>query len=419
MRTIILGGGISGLSAAWFLHKKDPRREILLLEKKERLGGWIEGSIEGEFCFEKGPRTLSYSRSTHLLRLIHELGLEDQIIYSSPSAKHRFLWKGGKLRSLSSFWPTLLAGACREFFAPKKNSEEDESIYAFASRRFGPRIADIFFDPLTLGIYAGDIHKLSIRSCFPSLCRWEMQEGSIMRGMLKTKRGSSKLFTLQGGLETLILEMQKQLPIEIITNCEVERLSRGEIITSQGVFQADQVISALSAQEISRVTKMTFDVPCRSLWVVHLGFHSNQVLRRKGFGYLVPTQEKERLLGMVWDSEIFGSASQTRLTAMIREESPSPLEDALEALERHLSIQLKPDYVSCHFASGAIPQFEVGYEEKLACFEKEAAEKFPYLLLAGNYWKGASLDACVARSLDCIAEEAHRQPSGKGSEDEQ
>ncbi|MBX9744918.1 MAG: protoporphyrinogen oxidase [Chlamydiales bacterium] len=401
MRTIILGGGISGLSAAWFLHKKDPQREILLLEKKERLGGWIESFREGDFYFEKGPRTLSYSRSTHLLRLIHELGLEDKIISSSSAAKHRFLWKGGKLRSLSSFWPTLLAGACREFFTPKKKSEEDESIYAFVSRRFGPRIADVFFDPLTLGIYAGDIHKLSIRSCFPSLCRWEMQEGSVIRGMWKAKKGSSKLFTLQGGLETLIFEMQKQLPIEIITNCQVDRLS-SHVITSQGIFQADQVISALSAQEISRVTNIAFDVPYRSLWIVHLGFYSNQVLHRKGFGYLVPTQEKERLLGMVWDSEIFGFSSQTRLTAMIREESSSPLEDALEALERHLSIKRKPDYVSCHFASRAVPQFEVGYAEKLACFERQAALEFPYLLLAGNYWNGASLDACVARSLDCI-----------------
>lgn len=395
MRTVILGGGISGLSAAWFLHKKDPGAEIVLLEKESRLGGWVETRAEGEFCFERGPRTLARGRSRELLRLVEELGLSSEIVPSSPAAASRYLLKGGKLRSLSSFWPQLMWAGASEMLR-KRGGGEDESIYDFAERRFGAKVARGFFDPLTLGIYAGDIHRLSIRSCFRPLWEWEQKEGSVVWGMLKKKRREPGLFTLKGGLERLIRELEKKLPICVVKNCCVEAIAP-DVATSQGVFQADRVISALPVDEISRLTGIALDIPYRSIWVVHLGFH-RRVLKRKGFGYLAPTEEGERLLGMVWDSEIFTEEAQTRLTAMIREESTDPIGDALDAIKRHMEIEDQPDYVSSRLAFRAIPQFEVGHEEKMARFEKEAASRFPHLSLIGNYLAGASLEACVARA---------------------
>jgi oxygen-dependent protoporphyrinogen oxidase len=395
MHTVILGGGISGLSAAWFLHKKEPRNQITLLEKESRLGGWIETKSEGGFCFERGPRTLARGRSRELLRLIEELGLSSEVVSSSRSAARRFLLKRGRLRSLSSFWPQLVWAGVREMFK-KKRDLGDESIYDFASRRFGSKIARGFFDPLTLGIYAGDIYRLSIRSCFRPFWEWEQKEGSVIWGMLKKKKAEPGLFSLKGGLERLIQELKKELPIRIVTNCHVQSLGE-EIVTSQGKFLADRVISALPADEISRLTQIALDVPYRSIWVVHLGF-SQKLLKQKGFGYLIPTEEEEPLLGMVWDSEIFSSETQTRLTAMIREESKDPLGDALHALKCHLGIEGQPDYISFHLAFRAIPQFEVGHDEKIAQFEAEVSKRFPYLSLTGNYLNGASLEACVARS---------------------
>jgi protoporphyrinogen oxidase len=302
MHTLILGGGISGLSAAWFLHKREPETQITLLEKESRLGGWIETKSVGEFCFERGPRTLARGRSKELLRLIEELGLSSEVVSSSPSAARRFLLKKGRLRSFSSFWPQLAWAGVREVFK-KRGGLSDESIYDFAARRFGEKVARGFFDPLTLGIYAGDIHRLSIRSCFRPFWEWEQKEGSVIRGMLKKKKSEPGLFTLRGGLERLIQELKKQLPIRIVTDCHVQSLG-SEIVTSQGKFLADRVISALPADEISRLTQIGLEVPYRSIWVVHLGF-SQKLLKQKGFGYLVPTEEGEPLLGMVWDSEIF------------------------------------------------------------------------------------------------------------------
>jgi oxygen-dependent protoporphyrinogen oxidase len=279
-------------------------------------------------------------------------------------------------------------GLLREPFA-SRSEKEDESIYDFASRRFGSRLAEMFFDPMALGIFAGDIRKLSIRSCFRTLWEWEKREGSVLKGWFKNKKkGPSGLISLQGGLERLIFEVKKQLPIEIVTDCKIDSLDS---------FQSDRIISALPAYEISRLTGVPLDLPHRSIWVVHLGFRG-QYLKKRGFGYLVPSRERESLLGMVWDSDIFGEEPHTRLTAMVREEVADPVLAALDALKYQLKINAAPDYLASFLAKQAIPQFEVGHDEKLAAFEKEVLRRYPHLLLTGNYFSGASLEACVQRS---------------------
>lgn len=363
MNFLILGGGITGLSAAWFLSRKHPKAKITLLEKENRLGGWIRTSHEGGFHFEKGPRTFQMSRSPHLLDLISDLKLE--ILTSGP--QKRYLYHRGKLRSLGSFIPTLIPYLIREFFiAPATCS--DESIYEFASRRFSPKIAETLFDPLTLGIYGGDIRKLSIRCCFPALYNWEREKGSIVRGLFSSPKKAKGLFTIKGGMETLIHALQKQLSINVILNCPVETIGENSVQAGGKTWHADKIISALPPP-----------FPTKSLWVVNLVFEGD-ILPKKGFGYLVPSQEKQSLLGVIFDSSIFPQQStrgETRLTAMVREEQTEPLQTALSALQGHLGISAKPIYTSTFLAKNAIPQFEVG------C----------------NYSDGVSVDACIQRGM--------------------
>ncbi len=367
MKVLILGGGITGLSTAWHLKKKNPQAKITLLEKENRLGGWIQTSHEGGFLFEKGPRTFQKGRSPHLLRLIEELKLE--VIPSDPSARRRFILHHGKLRTPESFLPMFAFTFLRELFVSKSN-QEDESIYEFASRRFSSKVAELFFDPLTLGIYAGDIRKLSIRACFPALYQWEQQKGSVIRGFFSSSKKAKGLFTLKGGMETLIQTLAKRLNIDFVLNCPVETISQHEVFAGGKTWGADHVISALPP-----------NLPYKSIWVVHLAFSQN-VLPKKGFGYLVPSKEKEGLLGCVFDSAIFPEPKkETRLTAMVRSECESPLETALDALSRHLKIRTQPVYTSAFLAKHAIPQFEVGCK----------------------FSEGVSVDACVQRGASLAA----------------
>lgn len=367
--TLIVGGGITGLSAAWFLLKQNPKAKITLLEKENRLGGWIRTSNEGGFLFEKGPRTFPYSRNPHLLELVRDLKLE--IISSEPAAAKRFILHKGHLRTPGSFMPMLIPYLIRELFI-RPSKADDESIYDFAARRFSPKIAETFFDPLTLGIYSGDIRKLSIRACFPALYKWEREKGSVVRGLFSGPKSKAKgLFTVKNGMETLIQELQKQLPIDIVLNCPVEKISEHEVTANGKTWQADRVISALPPQYANR-----------SIWVVNLAYDGD-VLSKKGYGYLVPTQENESLLGVIFDSAIFpqqNRASETRLTAMLRPEEKEPFQAALNALERHLGIKAKPVHTSTFLAKNAIPQFEVG------C----------------TYTDGVSVDACIQKASKLI-----------------
>ena len=363
MKVLILGGGITGLSAAWFALQKHPEAQIILLEKEKRLGGWIRSTCENGFFFEKGPRTFVYRRSPHLLSLIRSLGLE--ILHSPPQP--RYIFHAGKLRSLGSFIPGLIPYLVRELFVPPSRAD-DESIYDFAARRFSPKIAETLFDPLTLGIYGGDSHALSVRCCFPSLYQAEREKGSVVRALFSTpkSREPKGLFTLAGGMETLIHELRKRLRAEIILGCPVTSIGSNRVIAGGKTWEADHIFNALP-----------LPFPAQSLWVVNLVFPPD-VLRKKGYGYLVPTREKQPLLGMIFDSAIFPKQSvqrETRLTAMVRPEETEPVAAALMAAERHLGITAAPLFTSAYLAKEAIPQFPVG------C----------------SYTDGISVDACIRR----------------------
>jgi oxygen-dependent protoporphyrinogen oxidase len=404
VKILILGGGISGLSAAWYLRKKHPKANIALLEKSESLGGFLQTREKDGSLFEMGPRTFVVSRSPSLLRLIEEVGLKDELLFSDPNASQRFLWHQGSLRPVKAFMGMALPGLIREFFISKKICE-DESIYAYAKRRLNCKIGETLLDPVTLGIYAGDIRKLSLRSCFPFLYDLEQKGHSLLRAILTRGKKDGRLFTLERGLASLICSMQKQMGIEIAFNCPVSGISKEGVVAGNGFWEADQIISALPGPVLGKITKSWENFPTRSIWVVNVGFKED-VLKRKGFGYLSPTKEQEQVLGMVWDSSIFprrGGSYQTIITAMVRVSKNQRVEDeVIHALQKHLGCVDKPDLLEAHLAEEAIPQFEIGYAKRLAEMTAALKEKCPKLSLIGNYIEGVSVDACIRQARTLI-----------------
>lgn len=405
MRILILGGGISGLSAAWSLRKSHPNAQITLLEKESRLGGVIQTIQREGSLFEMGPRTFAVSRSASLLRLIEEVGLKEDLLYSDPSAAKRYLWSNGSLRSMGAFIPMALMGLIREVFIPKKVME-DESIYDFVSRRMNQRIAETLFDPMTLGIYSGDIRKLSLRSCFPFLHELEQKKCSMLRSFFRSS-GDNRLFTLKRGIGSLIEEMGKKLEIDIVLNCPINAVTNEGVDAGGRFWKAEQIVSALPGSVMGRLTSSWTDFPTNSIWVVSLGF-TTDVLSKNGFGYLVPSKEKESLMGMVWDSAIFlreKKGYRTILTAMVRNLGDRAWAEAaaFSALKRHLNCPQNPDFIHSYLAQEAIPQFVVGYRKRFLQAQIDLKERFPSLHLVGNYIDGVSVDACIrsASNTNC------------------
>lgn len=385
MKILILGGGISGLTAAWRLGKLLPQHHITLIEKSSRLGGWIE---TGEL-FEKGPRTFSAARSPSLLRLIAEAGLQEEILFSLPSAKTRYLWHRGKLQSAASlFWPH----AWRLLFEPLlPHAKGEETIHAYATRRFGTTVAELFFDPLTLGVFAGDSRTLSMQACFPNL------PSPLLRAFFKRKeKFPGALFTLKRGMQSLVDALTKKLQADILLDTEVVSLDRGQVVTTRGTFGADAIFSALPVHSLGALLPDMPKIASASLTVVNIGF-SHPVMTKNGYGYLVPSKEKEELLGMIFDSEVFGGPG-CKLTAMVRPSAKCPEKAALEGLSRHLGIRSSPDRLEVHHAHRAIPQLDVGQKAMLLSWEASLKNFF----ILGNYMDGPGVEQCVARSEKMI-----------------
>jgi oxygen-dependent protoporphyrinogen oxidase len=400
--SLVLGGGITGLAIAYRLSKKS---EVTLLEGSDHVGGWMGTDTGSGFHFEQGPRTFRTSAEP-LLALIKELGLEDDLIYAEGKA--RYLWIDGKLRKVPSpyFWKNLIWPFMKEWaVAP---SEKEETIYAFATRRFGKRVAELFFDPITLGVYAGDMRELSMECSFPTLKSWEKEYGSFTRALLMRKRRNGPtLFSLRHGTQQLVDRLALKLKKKIKLNESVDSiqfLKQGvEVRAGKNIWLADQVISTLPAHALAPLiashdkvaAELLNNIPYRGLHLVHLGY-ADDLLPIEGFGYLVPSSEKSNVLGAIFDSSIFPQHNhhpkETRLTVMIREECiENPVSCALRAVKTQLGIDRSPDTISAFHARRAIPQFTPGHAQRM----EQLKARLPHLHLAGSYLSGVSVNDCV------------------------
>lgn len=375
MKIAILGGGISGLAAAWTAKKRYPEACLTLYEKTDRLGGWIETTKVGPFLFERGPRTFLRSRSEHLLQLIEEIGLSSKIIVSSAKST-RYVWSRGKLRPISSFWPLILSGVLRDLILPS-NGAEEETIASFFSRRFGKKFAEQLVDPFVTGVFGGDSSKLSAQACFPALT----QSRSVTLTAMKGSKKAPGLFTLDGGMEQIVEPLSRVLD-EVHFNCSLTELPN-----------ADLIVSALPAHEIAALLGSSFSVRLEHFSVVSFGFRQDGLLPA-GYGYLIPSSEGEMVMGMLWDSAVFPTPGQTKLTVMVR--SASPAEEARRVLQEHLKIEAEPEAVLVKSAS--IPQYDLGHQNRVKLFVNEVKQEVPHLILAGNWLHGASVDQCIDAS---------------------
>lgn len=435
-KVCILGAGISGLSLAHYLKKYNPRLDISVLEKNSSPGGVI-GRIKTEgFIFDTGPKTFRVSKSEPLLDLIYQLGLQDTIKLSDPKASLRYLYHKKRLHLMPSTpFKALTSKITRKGLLHllkemkvKPVDIADESVGAFVRRRFGNYIADVFFDPFTLGIYASDMHNLSVRTCFPFLKKWEESHGSVLKALLQQKKDKqpakyhyrqSALLTLDKGFYSLIEKMSLNLEKELKLDQDIIKIEKFnhqyKIFTQNKEYIADGIFSALPLQ-----TLKTLDIPfthaqkfllqdLESIGLVTLQMEFDKsVLPLKGFGYLVPSKEQEDILGVVFDSEIFKNHDKkTRLTMMMGggiqpqlvEEQDETLKDmAFKALGKHLKIYEKPSRIFIKRYRNAIPEFRLYHQQKIEKLQHELDQDLPKFYLAGNYIKTGSVNSCIQTS---------------------
>lgn len=428
-KVVILGAGISGLAVAWYLKQKERAEvEIIVLEKSRRVGGWIQTVQSSGFLFEKGPRSCRTQGNGRItLELVEALGLQADLIRVDAAAQKRYIFHNEQLQALpASLWglpfSILMKGwggvFLRDLLTPAGKGG-DESIYDFFCRRIGTAWTERLIDPLVAGIYAGDLRLLSIQSCFPELYELENRYGGLIKGRFQKKRRpsssssfiksieKSSAFSFKKGMETLPRALYQQLEADFLFESTVEKIesaSDGVKIHLKGgkTIEADEVFSTLPLSNLYYAT----------IAVVNLGYHQ-PVLKQHGFGYLIPTKESKAVLGTVFDSVVFPQQNQhikeTRLTCMLGGARYPHVADwteecclktALEVLEQHLGINVKPDHASVSFTRQAIPQFEVGHRQKMMEFKQSHVNsRFKVL---GSAFSGVAVNDCIKEAKTLV-----------------
>jgi oxygen-dependent protoporphyrinogen oxidase len=436
---IIVGGGISGLSLAYFLLKRNPELDLKLIEAEKRAGGKIITEKVSGFLCEGGVNGfLSNKPST--IKLAQELNIEP--VKGSESAKKRYILIDGKLTEVPSnplkfFLSSLLSFSgkirmIREYFIPPLKEEKDESVEEFVSRRVGREFYEKLIDPMSTGIYAGDSSRMSMKSCFPKVYFLEKKYGGLIKGLLALKKErkdvkaqpETVLMSFKGGMLELINSLESKLEGKIIkgkkvTGCIYENGPYRVFLESGETIATKKIIFACPAHETAQILK-DFDkelsdilnsIPYPPLSVVALGFKRQQIgFGTDLYGFLVPYREKRKILGTLFDSSIFPNRApegyvllrsmiggrRTPELALLPDEKLIDL--ALSELREIIKIKGEPKFIKIFRWERAIPQYEVGHEEKLKRIN-QILEKYPGLYLTGNAYRGVSVNDCIENSL--------------------
>lgn len=445
----IIGGGISGLVAAFLLKKRG--FEVALYDESERVGGNIQSVKTDGFLIEQGPNSLL--KSPRLVDLIHELKLENEILAANITNKKRYVLRDGKLKSLPM---TIAKMATDDYFSLKAKirllkepfvrtkSPEDESVAEFFKRRLGREIVERAADPFIAGIYAGNPGNLSIRAAFPRLYELEKQYGSLLIGSLRSKTEQAdkdfpRTFSFRNGIQTLTDQLAESLGESIKTNVRVERIAgltdgKWRVITDSDENIFDSLIISAPAEAAAKLIadlngnlgEKLGKIYYPPIAMIYFGVKTETLAQKlDGFGFLIPSAQRRKILGTIWNSAVFenraplgydllttfiGGARNPKLFEKSDEEL---FKISMQELRDILGLREKPVFAHIKRWRKAIPQYEIGYEKienAIAEFERKNAG----IYFCSNFYKGISVGDCVKNAY-ALAEKISREQTRKGT----
>ncbi|HAW78962.1 MAG TPA: protoporphyrinogen oxidase [Balneola sp.] len=425
----VLGGGISGLSTAWYLKKKG--FEVTLFEAQEDTGGVIRSVSNQYSVFDFGPNTIR-DKTGSVSEMITDLGLEDEVLSMSEGSKTRFIVKNGELKKIkqnpiSFLFSDVLSwkGKKKLFSEPLKkslNSDADESIGSFLERRIGKEAVEYLADPFFSGIYAGDIYSLSKNKLIGKLADFEQDYGSIVKGFLKSRKEKSsfkpKVISFKMGVQQLTDKLTERLQDSILHE-EVKSLqvqqSNFKVTTADHEYIFDKVVSCLPAYVLKEVLKTDnqklensfSEINYSPMLSTQLVFKKEDLnLPENGFGFLVPRKENTRLLGAIWKSNIFPDQTEDEYVhvnlmtggshdiKVIDQDIRVIEKEVIEEFSTIMNVKGGAEMVSSKLWKKAIPQFHVDFasvEDSMNRFQKENEGFY----IGGNFRWGVSVSDCV------------------------
>jgi len=464
VRVVVIGGGISGLSAAHRLLELSARSgldiETTVLERSGRLGGVISSKTTNDLILEGGPDSFITTKPW-ALDLCLRLGMESRLIETNDESRRILVARHNRLVPMPegfSFAPTRLVpfvfsplfsllGKLRmslDIVLPRRKSKEDESVKSFFTRRLGSEAFNLIVQPLVSGIYGANPENLSIRASLPQFTMMEEKHRSLimaMRKAVQSKNGYKKenggprynqFVSFRGGMRELIDALASSLPEgQIRLNQAVKRIEPAsntwEIRTNNnGSITADAVVIAVPANRAADLVE-GFD-PLLGDYLSQIKYASSTVVnllyRREdishplnGVGFVVPNSEGLPITACSFSSLKFTGRAPAK-TVLLRcfmggainkellDKDDSWLTNAVHnKLSLLLGITSEPLFSMAKRNPESMPQYAVGHLERIALINQRA-ELYPGMELAGNAYNGVGIPDCV-RSGEEAAEKIH------------
>ena len=450
---VVIGGGIAGLSAAYYA-SKIADTQVTLLESSDRWGGKITTDrvpfADGQFIIEGGPDTFLATKPWGVA-LCRELGLGERLHGTNPHQKNTYVLHRNRLLplpdGLAMMIPTNIEAILKsrlvswfskarmglDFILPPKSLNGDESLGTFVSRRLGREAYENLIEPLMSGIYAGDGDQLSLASTFPYLRDLELKYGSLARGALqmraqangKSVQGSRSAFLspttgLAEIVERLVealkgngVDLRLETTASRITNYQFlyqielqngESLQADSVILATPAFVSGSLLTSLDPELASDLES----IPYASTATVSLAYEQKDVPRElDGYGYVIPRRAGRHALACTWTSTKFphrapeGYALIRVFVGRAGQDIPWNENDLLglakEELKLTLGISANPILQRIFLWDKAMPQYNLGHPEILKRIDA-AFEKHPGLALAGNGYRGIGIPDCIHSS---------------------
>jgi len=440
MRVAVIGGGLGGLTAARALVAAGFDAHVL--EASPRPGGVVGTSTIDGFTREHAASSFLGGPSRGAVVLCETLGVP--VDAASPRAKQRWIYIDGKLRALPRSPVQLVRSdlltwrgkldLVREPFRHAR-AEGDESVYAFAARRFGAEAARAIVAPFVTGIFAADAHEISLEAGFPRLAELDAS-GGLVRGFLKQaakgglrrlaghrrKRAASGMFAPRGGLGSLVDALARELGPRVHTNRRIAALVPAERGVTVDGEAWDAAVLAVPAEEAIGLVAAVPTLASRlasfhraPAVLVYLGYPEAAVPKAvDGFGFLVAQGEDLRVLGVVFESVVWpgrAPAGQVLLRCIFgggRDPGAAALDDAslIEQATRDLGIVLgaggAPTHASVVRWKRGIAQYQVGHRDHVRA--AVTAARTHRIALAGADYRGPGVNDLCA-DADIVVEE--------------
>jgi protoporphyrinogen/coproporphyrinogen III oxidase len=455
-QVVIVGGGVSGLATAHYLHSHlGPDVKLTVVESGPRLGGKVANQQFSGHLVDTGPDAVLV-RAPAMAALLEDLGLGDQIV--APAGLGAHVWSRGKLRRLPTgtlfgvpdrliplmrsglMSPAGLARAALDLVLPRRHtSTADPSIAELVTPRLGSQVFDRLVEPLLGGVHAGRAAELSAKSTVPDIVALARKNRSLYLGLRKMRRhappstGAPVLVTLNGGLGRLVDALVARLAgddlrldspvraIERVGDRYRVELADGQGITADAVVLATPAHSSagLLADLAPDAATVMAEIPYVDVATVWLSYPRSAMGRPlDGTGFLVPPEEGRLMVGCTWSSAKWPHLADDNLVlirCMVGRRGDRRWldmdDDTLvrllhEELVEAMGLTAGPDHQSIQRWPLAMPQYLVGHQDRLDALDA-AIHHLPGLYLTGAAYRGVGLASCVADAKRTAQDVAH------------